>query len=309
MSTNEHDDPLAELFGGAPSPRPAVKPPEDFKPILDRFIEENCPKCAGTGRWRGIRECFKCKGTGKLRFKTSADYRAKARQSSQTKKADARAAWAEEHKAEILWIRETEARLTDPSKPFISFDFPIRMREAIDKYGSLTDGQLAAVRKLMMRDHERSAERKAEIVKRTEQAVAIDVAKIEHSFQHARDAAAEAGEGVKWLRLRLDTFSFTPAGAQSKNAGGIYVKEGERYLGKVLAGKFIRSGACSAEQETRIVAAAADPMAAAKAYGLRTGSCSCCGRELTNRASIDLGIGPICAKKYGWIAEACDGDE
>lgn len=31
-----------------------------------------------------------------------------------------------------------------------------------------------------------------------------------------------------------------------------------------------------------------------------TGVCCICGRELTNHASIDAGIGPICADKYGW---------
>ena len=46
---------------------------------------------------------------------------------------------------------------------------------------------------------------------------------------------------------------------------------------------------------------AQDPMKAAKLHGMETGSCSCCGRELTNRASIQLGIGPICAEKYGLI--------
>ena len=45
--------------------------------------------------------------------------------------------------------------------------------------------------------------------------------------------------------------------------------------------------------------AAADPYAAAKLYGQNTGSCSCCGRELTNALSIELGIGPICREKFG----------
>lgn len=36
----------------------------------------------------------------------------------------------------------------------------------------------------------------------------------------------------------------------------------------------------------------------AKAFGHRTGRCSCCGRTLTNPASIELGIGPICAERY-----------
>lgn len=36
----------------------------------------------------------------------------------------------------------------------------------------------------------------------------------------------------------------------------------------------------------------------AKAYGVRTGVCGCCGRELTNPESIDRGIGPVCASKH-----------
>ena len=46
---------------------------------------------------------------------------------------------------------------------------------------------------------------------------------------------------------------------------------------------------------------AQNPSKAAKLHGMETGSCACCGRELTNKASIQLGIGPICAEKYGLI--------
>ena len=35
----------------------------------------------------------------------------------------------------------------------------------------------------------------------------------------------------------------------------------------------------------------------AKAYGQRTGVCCVCGRELTNEASIEAGIGPICSSR------------
>jgi SWI/SNF-related matrix-associated actin-dependent regulator 1 of chromatin subfamily A len=38
----------------------------------------------------------------------------------------------------------------------------------------------------------------------------------------------------------------------------------------------------------------ANPAAAARLYGQRTGTCCCCGAELTNARSIELGIGPIC---------------
>lgn len=35
-------------------------------------------------------------------------------------------------------------------------------------------------------------------------------------------------------------------------------------------------------------------------YGRLTGNCSCCGLTLTNPDSIERGIGPICASKYGF---------
>jgi len=44
----------------------------------------------------------------------------------------------------------------------------------------------------------------------------------------------------------------------------------------------------------------ADPAAAAKAYGLESGRCGICGRELTVPESIEAGIGPVCAQKAGW---------
>ena len=44
----------------------------------------------------------------------------------------------------------------------------------------------------------------------------------------------------------------------------------------------------------------ADPASAAKADGIMTGRCSCCGRPLTDPTSIAIGIGPICLDKAGW---------
>jgi hypothetical protein len=43
-----------------------------------------------------------------------------------------------------------------------------------------------------------------------------------------------------------------------------------------------------------------DPRAAASADGILTGRCSCCSRPLTDPASIEIGIGPICLEKAGW---------
>lgn len=211
--------------------------------------------------------------------------------------------WVHEHRAESDWMTEA-ARRNEERRG--NFAFPQAMVDALGKYGSLTDNQLAAVRKCMARDTSREEARaRASVAEAEVRAVAptVDVSKIEAAFQRARDSANQDREGLKFLHLRLDTFIFTPAGARSRNPGAIYVKENldeSVYLGKIQGGRFFGAAVCTDDQERRIVAAAADPAAAAKLYGLRTGSCSICGRELTNRASIDLGIGPICAARWGF---------
>lgn len=123
---------------------------------------------------------------------------------------------------------------------------------------------------------------------------AINVGKIQIAFASAR------ANGIKRPKLRLDAFTFSRAPDTGKNAGSIYVKQGEQYLGKVTDGQFYAVRECGDERKARVIQVAAAPDQAAKAYGLRTGTCSCCGRELTNKDSIDLGIGPICAEKFGW---------
>ena len=122
-----------------------------------------------------------------------------------------------------------------------------------------------------------------------------DISRIQTAF----DKCLKEG-GIKWPKLRLDKFVFKPAGANSRNVGAIYVTENKEYLGKVQDGQFFPTGACSEDQQKRIIEAASDPAKAAKAYGQRVGQCSVCGRELTNAVSIANGIGPICASRFGF---------
>ena len=42
----------------------------------------------------------------------------------------------------------------------------------------------------------------------------------------------------------------------------------------------------------------ANPLETAKKYGKLSGRCCSCGRDLTDPASIEAGIGPICAQKF-----------
>lgn len=95
---------------------------------------------------------------------------------------------------------------------------------------------------------------------------------------------------------------FQPANvnARPENQGAIYVKDerDETYLGKIKDGKFYRSRACSDEQYAAVIEACKAPEESAIAFGKKFGSCSCCGRVLTNDLSIELGIGPICRGKF-----------
>lgn len=180
-------------------------------------------------------------------------------------------AWAQSHAVEMGWIGEHMERN----------EFAMACAMRIEQHGELTPNMLAAVQRS---------------TSGTTAAVAISVAEIEARFAVAR------GNLVKQPRMRLDTFVFK-AVIKGANAGGIYVTEGSGeegvYLGKVMGGNFLPSRDCTADQKSRILAAAADPAAAAVAYGQRTGNCCICGRELTAEESIERFIGPICAERFG----------
>lgn len=168
--------------------------------------------------------------------------------------------------------------------------FAQSMYDALQRYGSLTANQLDAAVRCMHAQQERTA-------RVIDSAVAIDVSKIEIAFNAAQS------KGVKRPRMRLGTYVFSTAPATGANAGALYVKtsdEAQSYLGKVVAGKFVRSAQCDDTQAQQVIELASDPMNAAIAYGRRTGECAICARELTNHASIELGIGPICAEKFGF---------
>ena len=196
------------------------------------------------------------------------------------------AEWKAANPAEAAWMESSAPR----------FEFAKAMLDALNKYGHLTEKQMATVQRLTVQSAERQAQYQAERQAKAETAPEVSVEAIEVAFQTAK------GSGIKFPKLRLDGFVFSPAGANSANAGAVYIKNKEDgvYLGKVMGGKLFTSRDCTAEAKDRIVAVATDPKQAAIAYGQRFGSCAVCGRELSDKDSVDRGIGPICAEKYGW---------
>lgn len=120
----------------------------------------------------------------------------------------------------------------------------------------------------------------------------------DEALRAAFDSAKASG--LRYPRVTLGDIVVKPAGAASRNPGALYVTEGETYLGKIIAGRFQRAGACSAGQADRVAELVSDPKAALEAYGKETGVCAICNITLTNPESIARGIGPICAERWGF---------
>jgi hypothetical protein len=121
-------------------------------------------------------------------------------------------------------------------------------------------------------------------------------------FAHAKES------GKKLPVIRLGDFKLSLASDASKNAGCVYVKDAVgMYIGKITPtgeliclrelGDSLKDSAAAA-----VTTFAADPLAAAKAYGQSFHSCCFCGIKLTDKkagGSIEMGYGPICAEKFG----------
>jgi hypothetical protein len=119
------------------------------------------------------------------------------------------------------------------------------------------------------------------------------------AFQAARD------KGAKRLTLRFAGVNVKPNRAgdalwvtsQTETEEGRYGLQ-PKYLGKVTPTAI--DSRLGDDIKAVLMEAAQDPLNAAIRYGKESGECSCCGRELTDPRSIERGIGPICATKFGW---------
>lgn len=288
------DDLSATIAAPATAARqaPASYQPQDFT--------EPCSKCRGRGSFisysgRNLGPCFACKGAGKLSFKTSPEARAKSRVHSQARKVAKVETKAQEAQAYLAANADIAAWLDSAG----DFAFAVAMREALAKWGNLTDKQADACRRCI----EGLAKAKAAKAERDASAPAADTAgvdRLKQAFDAAIAYAASKGRGLKMPRITIGGIVISPAKATSANPGALYVKTGGLYLGKIAGGRFLASRDCSSEAQAKVLAFVADPKAAAEAYGIETGTCCICNAQLTNKESIERGIGPICATKFGW---------
>ena len=277
------------------------RPVDDFSDLDDNFAEDRaaprrapatvpvvqCPRCRGTGQYTyGYRyiqtsQCRVCKGAGKVR----ADWekrRAAWQKGEDTRRrnlAERVAQWQRDHAAEWAWMESAAD----------GFEFAREMLNAVRQYGSLTERQLAAVQRCVARLEEKRAEARAADAARS---VAVEGGS---SIAAALRRATE--DGRKAPKIRTEVAHFSLAKATSRNPGCVYVvTPDDVYLGKIDPdGRFQPSRACDDDTRDAVVRISNNALAEAVEYGKRTGRCSCCGRELTDPASIAAGIGPICA--------------
>lgn len=271
--------------------RSAAAPAQrDYRPAAsatDTRPRATCGKCGGSGNVRWGR-CFQCNGTGK--GKLLDDKSVKARASSAKRRESAAAAnvaaaneWAQANPERMAWLHAATNR---------GFEFAGSLLIALNKYGSLTENQIAALDRCVVKDSERKAARAVEQAARTVTVTGAGMDKLIAMFTRALEG------GLKRPALAIGEIKLNPAKPTGRNPGAIYVKLNGIYQGKIADGRFLPLREADPTIVARVTAIAADPLAAAVLSGKETGRCSCCSRLLTDANSVAAGIGPICAAKF-----------
>jgi hypothetical protein len=253
-----------------------------------------CQSCGGSGKYRGARvhqpddKCFPCGGRGF--FYQSHGDRMKARAQAAKRKQSKLETAQELFSAENHGVADFLAANAHWS------EFLRDMLTAYREKGALTEGQLRAVRstqaKVAARDEQRRSERD---VRKAAAQTPVDLSPIHAMFDKAKSA------GLSKLQYRAEGLVLSLAKPNSANPGAIYVKrKNGTYLGKVVGQTFSAGQDATDDDKTALRIIADNPAEAAERYGKTTGECSCCGRELTDPASIAAGIGPVCATKWGF---------
>lgn len=256
-----------------------------------------CQSCAGTGSYNRHNRfestvCFACNGRGhhnKPHFEALADKKARKAKiavNRANKITDIKELLEEQAPGLFQFMAENQ----DWNSFFADMVAQINGGKAMS-----ANQQAAAVRSMDKTMAKRAEKAAAKAAEAKALAVAVDLGAIHRMFDVARES------GLKRLCYRANGLVLTPAKEGSRNEGGIYVKtKGGDYLGKVMGTSFMACREATSEHKAALDAIATDPAGEAIRYGRETGNCCCCGKELTDPASIAAGIGPICAEKWGF---------
>ena len=158
--------------------------------------------------------------------------------------------------------------------------FASSLVEQYSKRGTLSDKQTGAAIAMLMKVKANKAQ-KAE-------APSVDLSNVIAMFNKAHEA-------IKTPKFRYEDLVISRAPDHGVNKGALYVKVNGEYAGKVKDGKWFGSQ----DILPKLQQIADNPLESAVAYGRKTGNCAVCNRDLTRHDSIERGIGPICAERFG----------
>lgn len=173
--------------------------------------------------------------------------------------------------------------IVEALKPMVEWnDFAYSLLNQYHRKGALSERQWDAAER-MIQKVKQTAKHKQDMTR------AVDVSRIKELLLNAK---------VKKPVFRAAALAFSLAPPHGKNAGAVYVKRGPDYQGKIVGSMFVPAASCATDTPDNVVAVARDPRGEAVKHGKLTGVCSCCGRQLTDPISIEMGIGPICASNW-----------
>lgn len=104
------------------------------------------------------------------------------------------------------------------------------------------------------------------------------------------------------LRLKIGALAFQTRNLYySPDSDEIVVKHNGNYIGVINEdAEFLQGRNVPEEALAALVFMKSDLRKATTDHGKKTGNCACCGRELTDPKSIEMGIGPLCAERWGF---------
>lgn len=132
------------------------------------------------------------------------------------------------------------------------------------------------------------------------------------NVQKIQDLFALAAQKLRRVKVALQAASgqrvvFTKAGSMSKYAGQILITDGgpfgaNKFFGRIDAnGDFYATRTADKDVQALVTEFADSPAETAGKYGRLTGGCSFCNHKLDDNRSLEVGYGPVCAKRFGLV--------
>lgn len=246
--------------------------------------QDKCRACAGSGTFhskytgRAVGPCFRCKGTGSVSKGTNerVDKARVTKAANEQRTRNEQALWRDGHADVLAWI----------NKCVNWNDFARSLLKQYQEKGKLSSGQVESVRESILRDAQREADKAKATAANEPTGSGLDLSTLPEGTYAVPD-------GDTRLKVKIER----PA-APSKWAGWVFVSDGAEYGHGQKYGRQAPGKTYSGMIVPELTKIAADPRAAAAAYGHLTGRCAMCGKKLEDEQSVARGIGPICFGKF-----------